>query len=88
MKTFTTLKSITLLLFFCTFSVFGQKLTRTEKKILKSIEANNAEAIQFLKDVVKINSGTMNHEDVKKVGDGFSKALDKNGIDNKWYVHV
>lgn len=85
MKTFTTLKSITLLLFFCTFSVFGQKLTRTEKKILKSIEANNAEAIQFLKDVVNINSGTMNNEGVKKVGDVFGKAFDEIGFDTKWY---
>jgi len=66
------------------FSV-AQKLTRTEKKILKSIEANNGEAIQFLKDVVNINSGTMNHKGVKKVGDVFGEAFKNIGFQTNWY---
>ena len=85
MKSLPLLKVVTLLLLFCTISVSAQKLTRTEKKILKSIEANNAEAIQFLKDVVNINSGTMNHEGVKKVGDVFGKAFDEIGFETNWY---
>lgn len=64
---------------------FAQKLTRTENKILKSIEANNAEAIQFLKNVVNINSGTMNHEGVKNVGEVFGKAFDEIGFETNWY---
>ncbi len=64
---------------------FAQKLTRKEKKILKTIEANNAEAIEFLKDVVNINSGTMNHEGVKKVGDVFGKAFEDIGFKSSWY---
>jgi glutamate carboxypeptidase len=64
---------------------FAQKLTRTEKKILKSIEANNVEAIQLLKDVVNINSGTMNHEGVKKVGDIFGEAFKNIGFGTNWY---
>jgi glutamate carboxypeptidase len=74
-----------LLLLICNHLSFAQKLTRTEKKILKSIEANNADAIQFLKDVVNINSGTMNHEGVKKVGDVFGKAFDEIGFETNWY---
>lgn len=63
----------------------AQKLTRAEKKILKSVEANNTEAIQFLKDVVNINSGTMNHEGVKKVGDVFGEAFKNIGFQTNWY---
>jgi glutamate carboxypeptidase len=85
MKTIPTLKVVTLLLLFFTITVSAQKLTRVEKKILKSIEANNTEAIQFLKDVVNINSGTMNHEGVKKVGDVFGKALKNIGFETNWY---
>ena len=71
------------LLFLSSFS-FAQKLTRTEKKIVKSVEANNYEAIDFLKDVVNINSGTMNHEGVKKVGMVFKKAYDAINFDTRW----
>lgn len=75
----------TLLLLLITISVSAQKLTRTEKNILKSIEANNTEAIQLLKDVVNINSGTMNHEGVKKVGDIFGEAFKNIGFGTNWY---
>lgn len=64
---------------------FAQKLSRKEKKILKTIEANNNEAIEFLKDVVNINSGTMNHDGVKKVGDVFGKAFEDIGFKSSWY---
>lgn len=66
-------------------TITAQKLTRTEKKILKSIESNNDEAIQFLKDVVNINSGTMNHQGVKKVGDVFGEAFKSIGFQTNWY---
>jgi len=78
-------KIATLLFLFCTLSMSAQKLSRTEKKILKSIEANNDEAIQLLKDVVNINSGTMNHEGVKKVGDIFGEAFKNIGFKTNWY---
>ena len=64
---------------------FAQKLTRKEKKILKTIEANNNEAIEFLKDVVNINSGTMNHDGVKEVGDVFGKAFEDIGFKSSWH---
>jgi glutamate carboxypeptidase len=63
---------------------FAQKISRTEKKILKTITANNAEAIEFLKKVVNINSGTMNHEGVKKVGEVFGKAFEDIGFTTSW----
>ena len=45
---------------------------------------NNAEAINFLKDVVNINSGTMNHEGVKQVGMVFKDAYEKINFNTKW----
>ena len=75
----------TLLLLFSAISVSAQKLTKAEKKILKSVEANNNEAIQFLKNVVNINSGTMNHKGVKKVGDVFGEAFKNIGFKTNWY---
>ena len=63
----------------------AQKLTKTEKKILKTVTTNNQEAIVFLKTVVNINSGTMNHVGVKKVGDVFGEAFEDIGFKANWY---
>ncbi|MBO0355108.1 M20/M25/M40 family metallo-hydrolase [Muricauda ruestringensis] len=65
-------------------SVSAQKLSRTEKKIVSTIEKNNSEAIDFLEKVVNINSGTLNAEGVKKVGMVFKDAFDNIGFETKW----
>ena len=62
----------------------AQKLSKAEKKILKAVEANNTEAIVFLKKVVNINSGTMNHQGVKQVGDVFTTAFNEIGFETNW----
>ena len=85
MKTLPISRITILLLVFFTLSISAQKLTRTEKKILKSVETNNTEAIKFLKDVVNINSGTMNHKGIKKVGDVFGEAFKNIGFNTNWY---
>ncbi len=63
---------------------FSQKITKIEKEILKTVAANTTESIEFLKKVVNINSGTMNHEGVKKVGIVFREAYDKIGFHTNW----
>lgn len=73
-----------LLLFPIFQNVAGQKLSRTEKKIIKSIEANNPDAIGFLEKVVNINSGTLNLEGVKKVGAEFNSAFGDIGFETNW----
>ncbi len=73
-----------LFLIFPTILVSGQSVNRTEKKILKTIEANNDEALKFLEDVININSGTLNKEGVREVGDVFSKAFDAIGFNTRW----
>ena len=70
--------------FLLTSFSFAQKLSKNEKKLLKSIEANNDDAITFLKKVVNINSGTMNHPGVKEVGMVFKEAYDNIGFTTSW----
>lgn len=72
-------------LFISSYTVLAQNLSKKEQKIIASVEANNEEAIQFLKDVVNINSGTMNHAGVKRVGDVFGKAFETIGFETSWY---
>lgn len=85
MKISNTSKIITLSFLLLASLTYAQNLTRTENKILKTVTANNSEAIDFLKKVVNINSGTMNHEGVKKVGDIFGKAFEDIGFKTSWY---
>ena len=80
----TSTTTLAICLFFISNLIFAQKLTRTEKKIIKSVEANNIEAIDFLKQVVNINSGTMNHEGVKNVGMVFKKAYEGVNFEARW----
>lgn len=74
---------VLLIVSFCQ-NISGQKLSRTENKIIKSIEANNADAIGFLEKVVNINSGTLNLEGVKKVGSEFNTAFSEIGFETEW----
>lgn len=65
-------------------SLSAQKLSRTEKKIVKTISKNNGEAINFLEKVVNINSGTLNAEGVKEVGMVFKDAFESIAFDTEW----
>lgn len=75
--------SLILLLFF-SYNLFAQQLSDTEKKILERIEANHAEALQFLETNVNINSGTLNVEGVREVGDNYIEAYKNLGFETSW----
>ena len=62
----------------------AQKLSRTERKIVKSVEENNPEALEFLEKVVNINSGTLNLKGVKETGMVFKEAFDNIGMETRW----
>jgi len=62
----------------------AQKLMRTEKKILENVGKNHSEAITFLEKVVNINSGTMNLDGVRKVGEEFDVKLKALGFETRW----
>ena len=59
-------------------------LSGTERRIAAAVDQRNAEALALLERVVSINSGTMNFEGVRKVGDAFKAELDALGFSTKW----
>jgi len=65
-------------------SCTSQQLSKTEKRLLKTIEQNNAEAIIFLEQAVNINSGTLNAKGVREVGDAFAKAFEAINFTTRW----
>lgn len=65
-------------------AIFSQKISTTELKIIKTIETNNEEAINFLEKIVNINSGTMNHKGVKQIGMVFRDAFDEIDFQTNW----
>ncbi|WP_445381505.1 M20/M25/M40 family metallo-hydrolase [Robiginitalea sp. IMCC43444] len=67
-----------------TITLQGQKLSRTEKKIVASVSENAPEAIRFLEKVVNINSGTLNLEGVREVGSVFGDAFEAIGFESRW----
>ncbi len=74
------------LLLFSAFSTAHaqQKLSRTEKQLVKLVSANNDEAIAFLEEVVNVNSGTLNLKGVREVGALFEGAFDAIGFETQW----
>ena len=62
----------------------GQPFSSTEREILKYVESHKEDAILFLEKLVNINSGTMNHAGVKKVGQIFQTELSTLGFISRW----
>ena len=62
----------------------AQSLNKTERTITAAVDARNAEGLALLERLVNINSGTMNFEGVKQVGDVLRKELDALGFQTRW----
>jgi glutamate carboxypeptidase len=67
-------------------AIFGdqKKLSNTEQVIVKQIDSQQSQMLSLLKQVVEINSGTMNFSGVKQVGGIFSKELSELGFKTQW----
>lgn len=80
------MRKIVYFLFFSVISLTAstQTLSKTEQKILKSVDANTTYAFNLLKETVNINSGTFNITGVKQVGELFSKELAALGFTVEW----
>ena len=52
----------------------SQSLSSPEIQLVQHIDSHQKEAIKFLRQVVNINSGTMNHKGVRQVGSFFQKT--------------
>lgn len=59
-------------------------LSATERTLVRSVDAHNADALALLIKVVNINSGTMNFAGVRQVGDVFRAQLDSLGFKTRW----
>ncbi|TKD61826.1 M20/M25/M40 family metallo-hydrolase [Flavobacterium sp. ASW18X] len=75
---------ITMLVLLGCYMLKAQQLTKTEKKLVKTVAKNNSEALQFLEEVVNINSGTLNLKGVQKVGKVFKEAFDAINFKTEW----
>lgn len=60
------------------------QLSAVEKKIATTVDKNNVAAMQLWEKVVNINSGTMNFEGVRQVGDVFAEKFAALGFSTKW----
>jgi glutamate carboxypeptidase len=75
--------SLSLLLLISSKS-FTQKLSPIEEKIIARVNAQISQTEAFLQKVVNINSGTLNREGVREVGDIFRKEFDDLGFKTEW----
>jgi glutamate carboxypeptidase len=67
-----------------TMCVMAAPLQTTEREIVRSVDAHNAEALALLERVVNINSGTQNFAGVREVGKAFRAELDALGFTTQW----
>ena len=75
-----------ILLFITSISINlqAQKLNRTERKIVEKVKNFDNASLLFLEKVVNINSGTLNQNGVKEVGDLFDTAFQEIGFQTEW----
>lgn len=62
----------------------ADELDAVEKRIVELVDEHAEEAIELLEEQVNINSGTMNHEGVRKVGAVLEKELSDLGFETRW----
>lgn len=60
------------------------KTATLEAEIVKRVDRLHPEAVDFLEQIVNVNSGTMNHEGVRQVGLVFSRRLEQLGFQCRW----
>lgn len=68
---------------FFNVQVFAQ-LDKQEKKLSEWVDDHNSDAVNLLKQIVNINSGTMNFTGVKAVSDVLAPKFEALGMDVKW----
>ena len=73
-----------LFLLLMSFSALYSQISKVENSITKSVDDNNPEYVQLLKDIVNMNSGTMNFEGVKAVGMKLKPYFEALGLDTRW----
>ncbi|MTI38143.1 M20/M25/M40 family metallo-hydrolase [Fulvivirga lutimaris] len=77
------MRSIALVTLLLASISINAQVSKVESKIVKAIDANEAASVELLKKLVNMNSGTMNFEGVKAVGDVLVEEFKKLGMDAK-----
>ena len=67
--------------------VFSGGLSKTEKRIQEYVEKHSEEAIDLIEKVVNINSGTLNIDGNRTVGNIFQAELDQLGFNTYWVTY-
>lgn len=67
-----------------TSASFSQNPGTPEKKIIETVKADLPQTMQLLEEAVNINSGTLNHAGVRRVGKVFKRELDAMGFTTEW----
>lgn len=62
----------------------AQELDPIEREIAAWVDEHAPEAIGFLERVVNVNSGTMNHSGIRRVGEMFAVELESLGFSTRW----
>ncbi len=72
-------KTIVVTIMLSSFNIYSQ-INKTEKNIINSVDKHNQSSLELLKKAVNMNSGTMNFDGVRKVGELFKTELDQLGF--------
>ena len=62
----------------------AQTLSDIEKLIIERVEANHGEQLETLETNVNINSGTMNFDGVKRLGETYIQDFGELGFETRW----
>lgn len=64
--------------------ISNAQLSKEEKLIIQKIDQQLPQTLQFLEEIVNINSGTLNIEGVKQVGKKLGAEFEKAGFTSTW----
>lgn len=67
-----------------TFNIGWAQSDNTEQRIVNWVDEHNESALELLKDIININSGTMNFEGVRAVADVLMPKFQALGMETEW----
>jgi glutamate carboxypeptidase len=68
----------------CCVATQALALDAQQKRIVRAVDARQAQALGLLAETVDIDSATENHAGVRKVGDVLARELSRLGFDTSW----
>lgn len=81
---FKVLKNLLIIFIIWANIAVADELSITEKNIVNYVDTQQEEQLKFLERVVNINSGTLNFQGVRAVGDIFKKEFEQLGFKTYW----